>query len=247
MPPTSAVAVAIWTVLAGSADGQPYGKVQSDTFQSDGQKRTYAWFATPSAVPRPLVIVLHGSGGNGKDMVNRWRDLARRESFVVAGPDARNPSHWEPPVDGPVLLRDLVDTLKPHNIDPRRVYLFGHSAGAIFALHMGPIESEYFAAISTHAGAFNGEADLDFLKSAGRRIPVHISAGTKDALFPMALVRATVQQLEAAGFPVTTSFVAGEAHSYRFFGEINERAWTFLRDHSLEKEPVFTPVVFAPR
>ncbi len=41
-------------------------------------------------------------------------------------------------------------------INPRRVYLFGHSAGAIFALHMSLMESQYFAAAAVHAGALRG-------------------------------------------------------------------------------------------
>ena len=45
-------------------------------------------------------------------------------------------------------------TLKSkYPINPRRVYLFGHSAGASFALHMSLMESQYFAAAAIHAGA----------------------------------------------------------------------------------------------
>jgi predicted esterase len=126
----------------------------------------------------------------------------------------------------------------------RRIYLFGYSAGAVFALYMAPIESEYFAAAATHAGAYTGEAELGFLDAARRKIPLFISGGTKDGLFPQSVLLATIKRLERSGFPVTTSVLAGAGHSYHFSGEINESAWKFLRQHRLAADPVFVPVRF---
>jgi predicted esterase len=177
-------------------------------------------------------------------MVQRWKDLAKREGIVVAGPDATDRSRWQPPLDNPALLRDLVEELKSQHIDMRRIYLFGYSAGAVFTLYMAPIESQYFAAAAIHAGAYTGEADLGFLDTSARKIPLFLSAGTKDDLFPRPVVLATVARLERAGFPVTTSLVAGLGHGYSLSGEINERAWKFLRQHSLATDPVFVPVQF---
>jgi predicted esterase len=216
--------------------------ILSGRFTSDGAKRTYAAYVPPGGGPHPLIILLHGSGGSGRDMVKRWKDLARRERIMVAGPDAADRSRWEPPQDGPVLLRDLVEELRPQNIDLRRIYLFGYSAGAVFTLYMAPIESRYFAAAAVHAGAYGDEADLGFLDTAARKIPLFISAGTHDGLFPPSVVLATVARLERAGFPVTRALVEGMRHSYQASAEINERAWTFLRPHSLATEPVFVPL-----
>jgi hypothetical protein len=109
---------------------------------------------------------------------------------------------------------------------------------------MGPMESEYFAAVATHAGAFTGEADLGFFSSVRRNIPMMIGAGTKDGLFPQSVVLATIKRFEFWGIPVTPAFVPGLEHSYRFSGEINERAWRFFREHSLDRDPVFVPVSF---
>jgi poly(3-hydroxybutyrate) depolymerase len=220
--------------------------IVSGRFTSGGVKRTYAAYAPPSESPRPLVILLHGSGWSGRAMVERWKDLAKREGIVVAGPDATDRNRWQPPHDSPDLLRDLVQELKPQHIDLRRIYLFGYSAGAVFALYMAPLESEYFAAAATHAGAYGGEADLGYLDTATRRIPLLLSVGTKDDLFPQSVFVATVKRLERAGFPVQTSLVAGGRHSYQLSGEINERAWKFLQQHHLATDPVFVPVQIRP-
>jgi dienelactone hydrolase len=177
-------------------------------------------------------------------MVERWRDLAGREGILLAAPDATDPRQWQPPQDGPNLLRDLVEELAPHDIDRRRIYLFGYSAGAVFTLYMAPLESEYFAAAATHAGGYNGEADLDFLDRAPRKIPLFLSVGARDALFPQPLFLTTVQRLEHAGFPVTTWVLKDSPHGYEPSADINERAWRFLRQHVLDRDPVFAPVPF---
>jgi poly(3-hydroxybutyrate) depolymerase len=175
-------------------------------------------------------------------MAARWRDLARREGIIVAAPDATDRRQWQVPQDGPALFRDLVQELAPHDVDGRRIYLFGYSAGAVFALYMAPLESQYFAAAAVHAGAYDGEADLGFLGRAPRKIPLLLSIGARDTRFPQSLFLETVHRLEGAGFPVTTSVRPDSPHAYEPSAEINERAWKFLRQHSLDREPVFVPV-----
>ncbi len=64
-------------------------------------------------------------------------------------------------------------------IDPRRVYLFGHSAGAVFGLQMGVIESKYFAAAAVHAGAIPPE-NYSLIGYAERKIPEWIAISTRD-------------------------------------------------------------------
>jgi poly(3-hydroxybutyrate) depolymerase len=103
--------------------------------------------------------MLHGSNRTGNSLVEKWKDLAKKENFIIAGPDATDLSFWGTPQDGPEFLRDLVEELKSkHPINPRRVYLFGHSAGASFAIQMSLLESQYFAATAIHAGALANEA-----------------------------------------------------------------------------------------
>jgi poly(3-hydroxybutyrate) depolymerase len=160
---------ALLTVTAQAPTVSPADAIVSGRFRSSGVRRTYSAFLPPTGHPHPLVILLHGSGGSGHGMAARWRDLARREGIIVAAPDATDRRQWQVPQDGPALFRDLVQELAPHDVDGRRIYLFGYSAGAVFALYMAPLESQYFAAAAVHAGAYDGEADLGFLGRAPRR------------------------------------------------------------------------------
>src|SRR5687768_9750169 len=131
------------------ADGGS-AKVVKNTIDSEGKKRSYYLFI-PTLVdqgkPAPLIVLLHGSGRNGSVLIEHWQKIAEQEGIILAGPDSRNSASWAIPEDGPRFLRDLVEDLKSkHRVDSRRVYLFGHSAGAIFGLMISALESEYFAA-----------------------------------------------------------------------------------------------------
>jgi predicted esterase len=110
---------------------------------------------------------------------------------------------------------------------------------------MAPLESRYFAAAATHAGAYRGEADLGFLEAAPRKLPLFLSGGTEDRLFPQSVVEQTARLLKRSGYPVTTALVRG-GHGYRSSRAINERVWKFLEPHRLPEDPVFVPVQFQP-
>jgi predicted esterase len=144
------------------------------------------------------------------------------------------------PQDGPDFLRDLVEELKSkYPINPRRVYLFGHSAGAIFTLEMSLMESEYFAAAAIHAGALHPN-DLDLIEVAKRKIPIFIQVGDRDTYFPLNLVRATRDALNAKGFAVQLTEIPGHDHWYYDLApKINAKAWEFLKGHELGADPVY--------
>jgi poly(3-hydroxybutyrate) depolymerase len=123
-------------------------EITKELITSGGKTRAY-YLYVPSTVkePAPLIIMLHGSNRTGVTLVEKWKDLAKKEGIIIAGPDASNLKGWASPQDGPDFLRDLVEELKTkYPVNPRRVYLFGHSAGAVFALEISLMESQYFAA-----------------------------------------------------------------------------------------------------
>jgi poly(3-hydroxybutyrate) depolymerase len=233
------LALAVVTVFLPS----PADKVTRETFSASGAARTY-YVCVPESPgerkPVPLVVLLHGSGRNGLSLVERWKDLASKEGFALAGPDALQSAGWSTGTDGPDFLHDLVELLKTHHaIDPKRVYLFGHSAGAIHALLMGLLESQYFAATAVHAGALPAN-EYAYIAQAARKIPTAMWVGTNDAFFPVAAVRATRDALAAAGVPVTLTEIKGHTHDYYSrANDINRDAWAFLKSHALEVDPIF--------
>jgi poly(3-hydroxybutyrate) depolymerase len=209
----------------------------------NGKARAY-YLYVPSSIkagsPAPLIVMLHGSGRVGMSLVEKWKDLAKKEGFIIVGPDSLDTSVWKMPQDGPDYLRDLVEELKTkYPINPRRVYLFGHSGGAIFALMMSLMESQYFAAVAVHAGALP-PSSIDLADPAKRKIPIFIQVGDSDRSFPLNVVRATREMLNSKGFAVALTELPGHDHWYYDLApKINRTAWDFLKKYELDADPVY--------
>lgn len=215
-------------------------KVVKEILTSQNKQRAYYLFVPESVkagTPAPLIVLLHGSGRNGLTLVDKWKDLAAKEGIILVGPDSLNPSVWSSPVDGPDPLRDLVELIKSrYTINPRRVYLFGHSGGAVFALYMSLLESEYFAATAVHAGAIAKNDPA--IAVAKRKTPIAIFVGNRDRFFPLEDVRGTRDDLNKQGFGVELTEIPGHDHNYYdSASKINQGAWEFLRKHQLNEDP----------
>ena len=217
--------------------------ITKELMTSAGRTRLY-YLYVPSTLkpgtPAPLIVTLHGSNRTGITLVEKWKDLAKKEGIILAGPDATNLQGWGAPQDGPEFLRDLVELLKAkYAINPKRVYLFGHSAGAIFGLEMSLMESQYFAATAIHAGALMKE-DLQLIDMAKRKIPISIQVGDSDNYFPLKIVRETRDALTRGGFTVELKEIPGHDHwYYDEAAKFNQTAWEFLKKVELDAEPKY--------
>ena len=218
-------------------------QVQKEITNLGGKARAYYLFVPDKLTkdhPAPLLVLLHGSGRNGASLADKWKDLAKKEGIILVGPDAITNEGWTTPVDGPDFLHDLISELQSkYPIDARRIYLFGHSAGASFALYMALYESEYFAAAAIHAGALTPR-DGVIVERAKRKIPIHIAVGTVDRFFPLAAVRATRDMLNSNDFNAQLIEMPGHDHWYYDLApKINAAAWTFLKEQKLADEPQY--------
>jgi poly(3-hydroxybutyrate) depolymerase len=231
-------------ILCGLSVSVTAQKVSRETIESQGKKRTYYLMVPQNASsdhPAPLVLLLHGSGRNGQSLMDKWKDLGAKEGIVLVAPDAWTPEGWRTGWDGPDFLHDVLSEVKAkYPIDQRRMYIFGHSAGAVFALYMGLFESEYFAAIAIHAGALR-PSDGEIAARATRKIPFHIAVGTVDPNFPLEAVRGTRDLLLKNGFSVELIEMKGHDHWYYDLApKINATAWSFLKDKKLADDPQYT-------
>jgi poly(3-hydroxybutyrate) depolymerase len=234
-------------LFAAAAEGKD--EIRKETFLSAGKKRTYYLYVPKSLegakTPAPLLLTLHGSGRDGLSLVEKWKELAAKEGFIVAGPDALDRRGWFIPQDAPDPLRDLVEELKSkYPVDARRVYLFGHSAGAVMALMLSALESEYFAAAAVHAGALPVDR-YQLIDLAKRKTPISIIVGTKDESFPLAAVRATRDELNKRWFDVQLAEIANHDHwYYDRAAEFNRTLWDFLKKQQLAAEPRYEQYQF---
>jgi poly(3-hydroxybutyrate) depolymerase len=241
------LAAILFTLLLLSSSSQAFSQeVEKNLITSGGRTRAYYLFV-PKRVkaPAPLIVLLHGSGRNGSIMVDKWKDLAKKEGVILVGPDSANSQMWAIPVDGPDFLRDIVEELKSkYAINQRRVYLFGHSAGASYALQLSMFESEYFAATAIHAGALDPRS-YSQIRLAHRKTPIAIFVGTEDQSFPLKIVRATRDVLNGQGFAVELTEMPNHDHWYYDLApKINRSAWEFLQKHELEADQKYAEYNF---
>lgn len=240
-----AVAVLGAFVVAASAATPTPGKVTKSSFKY-GERTIDYYLFVPKGVSAPasapLLVLLHGSGRNGATLVEPWKKLAEKEGIVLLGPDAKDPRGWYVPTDGPAALCDLVDDVRRSvtAVDARRIYLFGHSAGAVFVLYMSLLEPEYFAASALHAGAFRSPEEFAGIQPPSRNIPIAMTVGDSDRFFAVADVSRTADALKKVGFPVQLEIRKRHDHNYYVVSdEVNAWAWAALSAHSLDADPAF--------
>ena len=237
-------------ILALAPAGALAQKIAKETIVSEGKKRTYYLYVPKNVQPSspvPLLVLLHGSGHVGLSLAEKWDKLAEKEGVIIVAPDSADSALWSVPGDGPAFLHELVESIKTkYPINKKRVYLFGHSGGATFALLMSLYESEYFAATAIHAGALPPEATV-LIDLAKRKTPIQIQVGTVDDFFPLAIVRATRDLLNTRGFSVQLIEIPGHNHWYYDLApKINQDAWEFLKTKELSDEPRYEEYKFRP-
>jgi len=151
--------------------------------------------------PVPLVVFLHGSGGEPARSLSFLEAEAERLEFLLLVPKSFHYT-WDvilggfaPDVES--LDRVLGEVFEHFPVDPDRILLSGFSDGASYALTLGLRNGDLFRGILAYSPGFVVPGPRN------GRPPVFISHGTQDPVLPIdRCSRAIVPRLKAEGYEV---------------------------------------------
>ncbi len=138
----------------------------------------------------PLIITLHGAGGNGQNLRGAWANTKTnwgqkvRAGYIVVAPTWQ-PARWWLWPQGKDIFTLLEEMKNAYSVDTDRVIIGGFSNGAHSAWNLGMKQPSLFAALAPAAGAPVAESgqslDLDMVASLAN-LPVHLVHSADDRI-----------------------------------------------------------------
>jgi phospholipase/carboxylesterase len=195
--------------------------------------------APRSGRARQLVVILHGYGADGNDLIEIgkvWQPLlpdaafvaphapepceqapTMRQWFSLSSRAADSPERWIGVNKArPVLERFLDAELARLGLPASALALVGFSQGTMMALHVGLRRTVTPAAIVGYSGLLvlppDGELDA-FAGEINARPPVLLVHGEEDSVIPAQALFQATDVLPALGIPVQWHMSAGVGHS----------------------------------
>lgn len=180
--------------------------------------------------PTSLVVLLHGYGANGDDLIalgDGWRRWLPEAVFVAPNaPETipgmqgarqwfaltlRDPSeYWRGVVSAqPALDHFLDDELARYRLLPERLVLVGFSQGTMLALHAGLRRAAAPACIVGYSGLLPGPKHLAEITA---RPPILLVHGEADDMIPVAALHMAREQLGKSDLLVEWHVRPGVGH-----------------------------------
>lgn len=186
---------------------------------------------TPAEVPKSLVILLHGLGSNGQDLISLAPMLAAAlPDTVFVSPDAPYPCDMVPAgtansfqwfslqdrdphaiLNGVMNAQPILDTfmteqMEKYDIPSEKVVLAGFSQGTMMSLYTAPRFPQQLGGVLGYSGALCGEPGI-------RKLPICLIHGEADDVVPLTAYNHARGKLIGKGFRVSGHTTAGLTHS----------------------------------
>ncbi|QOJ17891.1 MAG: alpha/beta fold hydrolase [Phycisphaeraceae bacterium] len=174
--------------------------------------RIYAPAASAESKPMPLLIALHGAGGNEHMFFEAYgggviRNLADRHGFIVVSPLTY------PFTMRGALAGDLIDAMRGlYEIDDDRVYVVGHSMGAMATAGIARRIGDRLAGVCLIAGGGMAGPRGGANDGAPSSPPALIYAAEIDFLMNAAGAQRAAEQARAAGADIEFRLARDQGH-----------------------------------
>jgi pimeloyl-ACP methyl ester carboxylesterase len=133
----------------------------------------------------PAVITLHGAGSTCEMQVDWWSTQAGRHGYIVIAPayaKAGQTGYEFSAEEHAVVIATMRDALKRFQIDSDRVFLSGHSMGAMAAWDIGLSHPHLFAGVIPISGY--PDKYSRFYDENAQHLPFYVVAGQLDGITP---------------------------------------------------------------
>lgn len=190
--------------------------------------RVYASQGAVQEKPAPLLIVLHGAGGDENMFPEAYgagviKKIADEHGLLIASPSTYRFG------SNPQRIAELVDALAyDYAIDRNRIYLLGHSMGAGAAAGLIRGSAKTVAAACCMAGGNNFQSPTGIP-------PLLVLLAELDAVVPVKSVQAAAERAQQAKMPVELKIVPNYGHTL-LVGDQLGAAVEWLLKHQLPTE-----------
>jgi phospholipase/carboxylesterase len=190
-----------------------------------------------SKIPTSIVILLHGYGSNGEDLIGLAPEFAKSlPDTLFLSPDAPFPcevgfgyqwfslQNWSPMSllggaerAAPFVNAHIEDSSKQYNVPASKIALVGFSQGTMMSLYAAPRRVEPIAGVLGYSGALVGGEALasnDHIQ----KCPIHLVHGDMDMVVPVGAYYHASETLKLAGFEVSGSVQKNLVHSINTSG-----------------------------
>lgn len=179
-------------LLLAAAGSVPAKALRPGSITVDGNRRSY-WFSPTTVAHAPLVIVLHGGGGNGRQIHKHtgFAAAANSRGMNVVYPDGLNKG-W---IDGRVgtelptgyddvkFIRMMITALgREYDIDTNNIFATGISNGGFMSICLGGRMGDKISAIAPVTAGIPRNLYAQYKLTPGTS--VLLINGTEDPLVP---------------------------------------------------------------
>lgn len=205
--------------------------LKHDLMMPSSDLQTYRYGPLAAGKPQQLIILLHGLGSNGQDLISLAPIWAQGlPNALFASPDAPFPCDMAPMghqwfslqewteaamLKGAEKVFPLVDKyidnlLKTLHLTDKELALVGFSQGAMMAMYMGQRRKIPPACILGYSGSMLGVKDLR--DGLVHKVPTCLIHGDADTVVPVTAWHQAMDALTNAGHPVEGRVIPGLAH-----------------------------------
>ncbi|MEK6321486.1 MAG: prolyl oligopeptidase family serine peptidase [Acidobacteriota bacterium] len=163
--------------------------------------------------PAPLVIALHGMGGDENSYFQAYGQgafklEAEKRGYIVACPKGRKPASMYIGDAEKDVMDVIAEVRRDYNIDPDRIYLTGHSMGGFGTWSVAMSHPDVFAALAPVSGGSSNPAGMSKIA----HIPEIVVHGDKDPTVPVERSRVMVAMGKKLGMAIKYVEVPGGDH-----------------------------------